>query len=354
MWNYSGVILTVRGRERKGGTADRPVAVGSAAVETGAWAPAEGGDAAYARFAKDRRTTASDGTPLAWTLLPAAEGTEPGVAFVAANGWSCSDAYWAHIAPRLTALGHPVLLVDARGHGASGLPRHPGRGARSLRPEDVTIGRIATDLREVAADAGLDRAVAIGHSMGVQVTLELHRLAPELVAGLVLVAGSYENPLRTFWGLPLADLAFPVAKFAVGAAPELARLALQPAKLTAVGAFGARLLRGSGPKAAAADLAPYLLHIAAADPAVMVRTVDAMRRHSAADHLRRVDVPTLILAAGRDAFTPPRCSQRMFERIPTAEITWFDEAGHTLPIEEPEGIVDAVHEWLGRRVAADG
>ena len=87
--------------------------------------------------------------------------------------------------------------------------------------------------------------------------------------------------------------------------------------------------------------------------AVMIRLIDAMRRHSAADHLRRVEAPTLILAAGHDTFTPPRCSQHMFERIPTAEIQWFDDAGHTLPIEEPDAIVAHIDEWYSRRVAPD-
>ena len=59
---------------------------------------------------------------------------------------------------------------------------------------------------------------------------------------------------------------------------------------------------------------------------------------------------TLILAADRDTFTPPRCSQRMFEQIPTAEIQWFEHTGHTLPIEEPEAILAHVEEWYQRRV----
>ncbi|HEX7133286.1 MAG TPA: alpha/beta hydrolase, partial [Iamia sp.] len=301
---------------------------------------------------KDQRTVATDGTTLAWTLLPAAPGVPERTPVVTANGWSCSDAYWAHIAPLLTALGHPVLLVDTRGHGASGLPRHPGRGARELRAEDIAIGRIAADLWEVADDAGIDRAVDMGHSMGVQVTLEADRLAPGRVAGLVLIAGSYENPLKTFWGLPVADMAFPFAKLAATSTPpRLLRLAMQPARLTAFGAWAAKVARATGPKAQAADMAPYLLHIASTDMAVMIRLIDAMRRHSAADHLRKITAPTLILAAGHDTFTPPRCSQHMFERIPTAEIQWFDDAGHTLPIEEPEAIVSHVDEWYGRRVA---
>src|SRR5207244_751277 len=97
-----------------------------------------------------------------------------------------------------------------------------------------------------------------------------------------------------------------------------------------LGHFGARTMRAIGPNTTADALHPYLLHMAASDPAVMVKAVDAMRRHSAADLLRRIEVPVLILAAGADNFTPPRCSREMFERIPTAEIRWFDDAGHTL------------------------
>lgn len=314
--------------------------------------PPDGVDAGYALFPKPRRTVTSDGTTIAWTLLAPADDGEARTPVVTVSGWSCSDAYWAHIAPALVALGHPVLILDARGHGASGLPRHPGRGASALRTEDVAIDRIAADLWEVVDAAGLDRVVLMGHSMGVQVALEADRVdIADRVAGLVLIAGSYENPLKTFWGVPVADLAFPFAKAAVAATPEpVLRLAMAPARVTVVAAWLARTARATGPKATPQDLAPYLQHIASTDMAVMVRVIDAMRRHSAADHLRRITAPTLILAAGRDTFTPPRCSQHMFERIPTAEIQWFDDAGHTLPIEEPEAIVAHVEEWHDRRV----
>lgn len=317
-----------------------------------AYLPADGIDAAYAVFPKEQRTVVDDGTTLAWTLLPST-GTGPErTPVVTVSGWSCSDAYWAHIAPALQALGHPVLVLDTRGHGASGLPRHPGRGARDLRTEDISIARIAADVWQVATTAGIDRAVLMGHSMGVQVVLEADRLAPERTAGMVLIAGSYENPLKTFWGLPVADMAFPFAKVAAATTPApILKAVMQPARLTALGAWAAKVARATGPKAQATDMAPYLLHIASTDMAVMVRLIDAMRRHSAADHLRQVVAPTLILAAGRDTFTPPRCSQHMFERIPTAEIQWFEDAGHTLPIEEPEAIVEHVDEWYGRRVA---
>lgn len=321
-------------------------------VATQPVSPPAGADADYAIFPKSERAEADDGTSLAWTRLPAVSGLPARRPVVTISGWSCSDAYWAHIAPRLTARGHDVVIVDTRGHGASGLPRHPGRNGTALRAEDISMTRLAADVTAVMDAAAIDDAVLMGHSMGVQIALEVHRQHAARVAGLALVAGSFENPLRTLFGVPVADALFPFAQLAITATPApITRLAMQPARISGFGAFAARMARATGPGARPDDLAPYLRHIAASDMAVLMRLIGSMRSHSAADHLRSIDVPTLILAGGRDTFTPPRCSTHMFERIPTAEIQWFPEAGHTLPIEEPEAIVDQLDEWYRRRLA---
>ena len=136
------------------------------------WVPHDDADAGYALFAKDRRVVVDDGTTIAYTVL-GADGPEPPI--LLASGWSCSDSYWVDLVPRFLDRGHPVVLPDTRGHGMSGLPRHPGRGARNLRDEDVAIPRLAADLLAVLDDAGLDRVVLVGHSMGVQTSLEAYR-----------------------------------------------------------------------------------------------------------------------------------------------------------------------------------
>jgi pimeloyl-ACP methyl ester carboxylesterase len=89
--------------------------------------------AGYAVFEKDRDLRVSDGTPIRYTIRGA--GRAPGEAIVLASGWSCSDAYWAEILPRLEAAGHRIVLPDTRGHGESGLPRDPGPRARNLSEE---------------------------------------------------------------------------------------------------------------------------------------------------------------------------------------------------------------------------
>jgi pimeloyl-ACP methyl ester carboxylesterase len=76
------------------------------------------------------------------------------------------------------------------------------------------------------------------------------------------------------------------------------------------------------------------------------------RKHSTADFLPTITAPTLILAGRHDLFTPPSVQAKMADLVPDSEIVWFAEGGHMLPIEEPEGIVAAMRDFMARRVDA--
>lgn len=312
------------------------------------WEPGEDVDVGYALFAKEARTTADDGTPIAYTFRNR-DGAKVPVLF--ANGWSCSDAYWGKLLPALESAGHPCLLPDTRGHGRSGLPRPPGRGARNLTIDDVSMPRIARDLAATLDAAGVPRALVVGHSMGVQTALELYRFAPDRVAGLVLIAGTAENPAKTFYGTGLGDHLFPIGAAVVRFLPEVLAPVWATIGPAAVGHAGARLAKAAGPKATKEDLHPYLLHLRSTDPAVLVLMAAAMRAHSAVDLLGRIEVPTLVVAAGADVFTPARCSEAIHHRVAGSELLSFAEAGHTLPVEEPEALTAAIDDFVARRVS---
>ncbi|MCU1370714.1 MAG: alpha/beta hydrolase fold [Ilumatobacteraceae bacterium] len=312
------------------------------------WEPAPGSDEGYALFAKERRVLADDGTPIAYTFR---NPDGPGIPVVFANGWSCSDAYWGTLLPRLEAAGHPCLLPDTRGHGRSGLPRPPGRGARDLSIDDVSMPRIARDLVTVMDDAGVRDALVIGHSMGVQTALEAYRQIPDRILGLVLIAGTASNPAKTFYGTSLGDLVFPIGAAIVRVFPEVLAPVWATIGAAAPGHIGARLVRAAGPKATREELHPYLLHVRSVDPAVIVLMASAMRAHDATDLLPDITVPTLVAAAGADVFTPARCSEAIHHAVVGSELITFAAAGHTLPIEEPEALAAAIGDFVARRIA---
>jgi pimeloyl-ACP methyl ester carboxylesterase len=301
----------------------------------------------YAIWPKDRTVTVSDGTPIAYTVV--GDGPRTPILFV--NGWSCSDSYWAGIGPGMIDAGHPAIFMDTRAHGESGLPREPGFLARKLRKEDVTPERLGRDVLEVVDDAGFDRVALAGHSMGVQIIVETCRLDPSRIAALFPVAGTFENPVKTFADLAVLDRVYPVADILLAAFPFAW---LKPFNKGIAnpdtGLKMVRLIRVAGPKVTAERLAPHLQQLVELDFSVLFRMMSELRKHATADFLPTIIAPVLVLAGRRDLFTPPSVQQRMADLIPDSEIVWFEEGGHMLPIEEPEGIVAAMSEFLARRV----
>ena len=304
----------------------------------------------YAIWPKDRTVTVSDGTPIAYTVV--GDGPKTPILFV--NGWTCSDAYWAAIGPGMVDDGHPTIFMDTRGHGESGLPRDPGFLARKLRSEDVSTERLARDVLEVIDDLGLERVALSGHSLGVQIIVEACRLAPDRVAALMPVAGTFENPVRTFADLGIFDRVYPVADILLGIFPfAFLKPFNKPIANPDVGVKLVRLIKVAGPKVTAEGLAPHLKQIVELDFSVLFKMMGQQRKHESAEFLPRIAAPMLILAGRKDLFTPPSVQQKMSDLVPDSEIVWFEEGGHMLPIEEPAGIVEAMRDFMARRVDAE-
>ena len=90
----------------------------------------------------------------------AAGAGDPPMIFI--HGWCCDRSYFA---PQFEhfAIGHAVVAMDLRGHGESGRP--------AARPGGYAMDVMADDVLSVAAAAGCDRPVLVGHSMGALIGL---------------------------------------------------------------------------------------------------------------------------------------------------------------------------------------
>jgi pimeloyl-ACP methyl ester carboxylesterase len=308
--------------------------------------------AANAVWPKDRFFDASDGAPLAFTVL-GEDG--PNIPVVFMNGWTCPDAYWKNIVPAVVDAGHPVVLFDTRGHGQSGLPHGAGRSPIDIPVEDVSVNRVATDIIEILDEAGLERAVLVGHSMGVQGIFEAYRVGGSgRLAGIVPVAGTYENPVPTFAEKEVLDKLFPVADVLFSRLPfrYLQPVMAQTQKMPEAFTFKivSTLLR-TGPDVQFADIERHVRQISEVDFGIMWRMMSGMRNHSAADVLPTIEVPVLILGGERDHFTPPSVQHRMHDLIPGSELILYPEGGHLLPVEEAPAIARDLVDFLARRVA---
>jgi pimeloyl-ACP methyl ester carboxylesterase len=312
--------------------------------------PSWPGDRGGHVWPKDREATTDDGARIRYTVLGEdRRGDAPPVVLCA--GFMCPDNFWEHLAPGL-AERHPIVVLNYRGIGASTHPREPGYRARNLRPEDYTIERFAGDVAAVLDAEGLSGAVAIGHSMGCQVALQLWRSRPDLVSALVLVTGPYASPLHTFYGSKLGVYLFPFAYFGVPLLPRpVQRQVLRALKLP-IAMPVARLVRALGPDTPDQGMTRYFEHFAEADALVVLKIAKGMHDFDAGWWLHQVEVPVQVLVGSKDTFSPPALGEALLAALPDAELSTIADGTHGALIEFPHEIHDAIADFLHRRLGA--
>jgi pimeloyl-ACP methyl ester carboxylesterase len=281
---------------------------------------------------------ARDGTRLAWW----SDG-EGSPAALLTDGIGCAGYIWKRLAPALAGRRR-VLHWNFRGHGESAAPEDPER---------VSDAECVSDLVAVLDAAGERRAVLFGHSMGVQIVLEAHRRAPERVAGLVLMCGAPGRVLDTFHETTVLRSALPYARALIDRWPEAARAGFRALVSADVALEYALAFEVNRALLRRDDLVPYFEDLARVDPGLFVRLLASAAEHDAADHLGKVHVPTLVVAGGRDAFTPMRLSVKMHERIAGSDLLVLKDGTHVAPLEHPEVVGARVSRFLEGRVPVE-
>lgn len=119
----------------------------------------------------------SDGVNIAYQVY--GDGNIP---LVFVHGWCCDKSYWRE-QTRILKDQYKIVAIDLAGHGESGL------GRRSY-----TIPMFAMDVSAVINKLGLNKFIIIGHSMGVNVILEVAVNNPDKTLAIFSIDGYFEIP----------------------------------------------------------------------------------------------------------------------------------------------------------------
>jgi len=173
--------------------------------------------------------------------------------------------------------------------------------------------------------------VAVGHSMGARVALEMVRLAPERIARLVLIDTGI-HPRREGEEASrqvLVDLAFAEGMEA------LADRWLPP--MVHAERVSDRTL-----------MEPLKAMVMRATPEQHQGQIRALLdRPDARAHLPLIACPTLVMVGRQDRWSPLAQHEEIAALIPDAELVVIEESGHMSLVEQPEQVSQALLRWLG-------
>jgi pimeloyl-ACP methyl ester carboxylesterase len=232
-------------------------------------------------------------------------------ALVFVHGWCCSINFWSGQTSAFEAKTR-VIAIDLPGHG------------KSDKPQVVyTMDLFARAVDTVLRDAGVDRAVLVGHSMGTPVIRQFYRKHPSKTLSLVIVDGSL---------LPFAD-------------PEAMKKFIDPLRgpnyKEAAGTFIDGML---GPEVSAALREQIKSSMVSTPQHVAVSAMEAMaaREIWAQD---KITVPVLAVMA-KSPFWPADIEQSFRKIAPKLDYHMMSGVSHFLMMEKPGEFNDLLGAFL--------
>ena len=250
----------------------------------------------------------------------------PRAEVVILHGIQSHGGWYEHSCRVLAEAGFAVSFLDRRGSGRNQERRGDAPNFRRLLDD---VAEYLESLR--GSGAALPR-ILIGISWGGKLAVSLHKRAPGLTDGLVLLCPGFFPRLRPPLRQRLAILGSRLVR-----PSRLFPIPLDEPELFTATPRWLEFLRRD----------PLALHQATARFFIESVRLDYYTRWSARD----VMVPTLLLLAGRDQIIHNEPTRHFVERFAgPKEIIEYPEAHHTLEFEpDPNGFLADILNWLRRR-----
>lgn len=279
-----------------------------------------------------------DGTPIWYKSVG------KGVPIVFCNGLGCSTFFFSYLIDYFKR-NFQVVMWDYRGHGRSAPPSFK---------KNHTIKALTLDLKAVMNKLKIKKAILVGHSMGTQVLYEFYSKYPSRCVAIVSCFGTFGKPMDTLYDSPLSKYIFEIIYIFNHLFPRISNLIgtfilKNPLWFELGGAL--KLL-----KPFMADkkiLRQYTNHITNVDPIFLTKLTLNLQEHTIEPIIKKLKIPTLIIAGKEDAFTPLWVSKKMHRIIPKSELFVVQKGTHVALVEQPELINLRIEKFLKEKVIKD-
>ena len=209
-------------------------------------------------------------------------------------------------------------------------------GRFAIHAADVSRATSITGMAESILGKTDGPLIVVGHSMGGRVAMEMARIAPDRVKGLVL-ANTGHHAKREGEEIKreaMIDLGH----------ESMEKLAADwlPGMLDAARTSDETLM---------AELTAMVLRAGAEQHERQVRAL--IGRPDASAYLSEITCPVLLVTARQDAWSPIAQHEEIGAAVRDSELVTIENAGHFAPVERPGETTDAIMEWLQRRFGDD-
>lgn len=254
---------------------------------------------------------------------------EEDIVIVFNYGLVCNFEHFKYQADFLHEQNFKIVMHDYRGHFES---------KTSEGIESVTFVNIANDIDALLNHLKIKKSIMIGHSMGVNVTLEYARLFPERLAAMVIISGTVFPPQDIMFDSNVVDLAEPILHQVRNQLGSLYDKIWQNQHKNLL----ARLVvwqGGFNMKKTKLDFVEfYMKKIGELSPDLFFFMLTEMRRHNIINDLEKIETPTLIIGGDLDKIIPNYLQRVLNKYLKNSSLYIVKDGSHVPQVDFPENI----------------
>lgn len=273
-------------------------------------------------MSKESKFTSFDGTKISYRV--AGRGSKTILCF---NGIGAAKWTWLPLEEAFKDRFR-IITWDYRGHGLSETPKDTTK---------VTFEDLVEDALFLIKILKIKKAVLLGHSSGFHVALECFNKKPALAQSLISCLGTHGKTLLTFLDSFTGQLVFDIGYILNAVAPETSHwintnLLAHPYTYQ----IGALLKLVNPAIQGRTDIHKYLEHFLELDLGLFNQLIALESKRSAENILKKINIPTLLIASEYDRFVPQQIVKTLHKKIKRSELFTIKNGTHAALYEQPD------------------
>tara|TARA_R110002072_G_scaffold288917_1_gene455582 strand:- start:275691 stop:276575 length:885 start_codon:yes stop_codon:yes gene_type:complete len=252
-------------------------------------------------------------------------------------GLVCSNSHWEKQIPFFHALGYKILLHDYRFHFSS---------SSSDSIDDCNFKGIINDLHDLMNELKISNSIMIGHSMGVNITLEYAYRYPERVDSMILISGTVLPPQDIMFDTNTMELITPYIEWFSNTYPKIHEKLWTTSYLNPVIRFMVRKGGFNMEKVPDEFIQIYMKRIGELSPDIFLKLLNEMKEHDIAGRLSAIKVKALVIGGDKDQVIPNYLQDILIDRLENSELYIVKDGSHVPQADFPESINQRIFQFI--------
>ncbi len=252
-------------------------------------------------------------------------------------GLVCNIRHFVYQIDHYEKLGYKILLHDYRGHYQS---------ETTQGVESITFKNIISDLNSLIRSLNIKTSIHIGHSMGVNVTLDYAHKFPEEVQKIVLISGTIFPPQDVMFDSNIIDMTEPYIKELKSKWKSQFQFIWKnvyrnplASALVWNGGFNIK-------KTNIEFVEYYMKKLGELSPDIFFQLLDQMRDQRIIKELEEIKTPTLIIGGDKDKVIPNYLQQILHDSLKNSELYIIKNGSHVPQVDFPDFINERIDLFL--------